>query len=69
MVDDRSVIRWTAAQVARAVMPWTIGHVPTITLPVFRGPSGMPVGLQVLARRFHDRRLFALAQRVYEMLT
>ena len=50
-------------------MPWTIGHVPTITLPVFKGPSGMPVGLQVLARRFQDRRLFALAQRVYEILT
>jgi amidase len=50
-------------------MPWTIGHVPTITLPVFRGPSGMPVGLQVLARRYQDRRLFAAAQRIYEILT
>jgi len=49
-------------------MPWTIAHVPTITLPVFKGPSGMPVGMQVLARRYHDRKLFAVAQTVYEIL-
>ena len=50
-------------------MPWTIGHVPTLTLPVFKGPSGMPVGLQVLARRYDDRKLFAVAQRIHELLT
>jgi amidase len=50
-------------------MPWTIGHVPTLTLPVFKGPSGMPVGLQVLARRYDDRKLFAVAQKIYELLT
>jgi amidase len=50
-------------------MPWTIGHVPTITLPVFKGPSGMPVGLQVLAHRYADRKLFAVAQAIYERLT
>jgi amidase len=49
-------------------MAWTIGYVPTVTLPVFKGPSGMPVGVQVLARRYDDRRLFAAARRIYELL-
>jgi Asp-tRNA(Asn)/Glu-tRNA(Gln) amidotransferase A subunit family amidase len=50
-------------------MPWTIGHVPTITLPLFKGPNGMPVGIQVLARRYQDRKLFAVATTVYERLS
>jgi amidase len=50
-------------------MPWTVAYVPTITLPLFKGPSGMPVGLQVLARRYQDRRLFAVASTVCEKLS
>jgi Asp-tRNA(Asn)/Glu-tRNA(Gln) amidotransferase A subunit family amidase len=50
-------------------MAWTIGHVPTITLPVFKGPDGMPVGMQVLAPRYADRALLAHARWIYEALT
>ena len=50
-------------------MAWTIGHVPTITLPVFKGPGGMPVGMQVLAPRYADRKLFAAARWIHEALT
>jgi Asp-tRNA(Asn)/Glu-tRNA(Gln) amidotransferase A subunit family amidase len=50
-------------------VPWTVAYVPTITLPVFKGPSGMPVGMQVLARRYQDRRLFAVASTVCEKLS
>ena len=32
-------------------MMWTVLHLPTVTLPLFTGPNGMPVGAQVLARR------------------
>ena len=44
---------------------WTILHVPAITLPVFKGPAGLPIGAQLLGRRHDDRNLFACAQWVY----
>jgi amidase len=47
---------------------WTILHVPAVSLPVFTGPNGMPVGLQLLARRHGDRELFAHAQWVERRL-
>jgi Asp-tRNA(Asn)/Glu-tRNA(Gln) amidotransferase A subunit family amidase len=40
---------------------WTLLHVPTLTLPVFKGPSGLPVGIQLVGRRGDDARLFAAA--------
>jgi Asp-tRNA(Asn)/Glu-tRNA(Gln) amidotransferase A subunit family amidase len=40
-----------------------------MTLPVFKGPNGLPVGLQVIARRNEDRKLFSAAQWVYDRLT
>jgi amidase len=49
-------------------MAWTIGHVPTVTLPLFKGPNGMPVGMQVLAARYADRKLFAAARWIHEVL-
>jgi Asp-tRNA(Asn)/Glu-tRNA(Gln) amidotransferase A subunit family amidase len=47
---------------------WTILHVPTLTLPTHRGPSGLPVGIQLIARRHDDQRLFACARWVWERL-
>ncbi len=48
---------------------WTILHVPAITLPVFRGPAGLPIGAQLLARRHDDRNLFACAKWAFQKLT
>jgi amidase len=48
---------------------WTTTHVPCITLPVFRGPHGLPIGAQLIGRRDGDRSLFAAAQWVYRALT
>jgi Asp-tRNA(Asn)/Glu-tRNA(Gln) amidotransferase A subunit family amidase len=50
-------------------MMWTVLHVPTVTVPVFTGPNGMPVGLQLIGRRHHDRKLFAHARWAYRELT
>jgi Asp-tRNA(Asn)/Glu-tRNA(Gln) amidotransferase A subunit family amidase len=50
-------------------MPWTIGYVPTITLPLFKGPAGMPIGMQVLAKRYEDRKLFGAARWIHQALT
>jgi amidase len=47
---------------------WTILHVPTLSLPTHRGPSGLPVGIQLIARRYDDQRLFACARWVWERL-
>jgi Asp-tRNA(Asn)/Glu-tRNA(Gln) amidotransferase A subunit family amidase len=47
---------------------WTILHVPTITLPTHRGPTGLPVGIQLVAPRYEDDRLFACARWVFERL-
>jgi Asp-tRNA(Asn)/Glu-tRNA(Gln) amidotransferase A subunit family amidase len=50
-------------------LTWTTTHVPCITLPVFKGPYGLPIGLQLVARRNNDRALFAAARWVYRALT
>ena len=47
---------------------WTILHVPTMSLPTHRGPSGLPVGIQLIGRRYDDQRLFACAKWVWEKL-
>ncbi len=49
-------------------MIWTTMHVPSLTLPVFKGPHGLPIGVQLIARRNGDRRLFAAARWVYRQL-
>ncbi|MFM9969305.1 MAG: amidase [Burkholderiales bacterium] len=48
---------------------WTTLHVPALTLPVFKGPNGMPIGLQVIAAPGADRYLFAAADWIYRRLS
>lgn len=43
---------------------WTMCGVPTLSLPVLSGSSGLPVGLQVVARRFGDYLLLDQAARI-----
>ena len=40
-----------------------------ISIPVFKGPAGMPIGAQLIAKRHDDRKLFACAQWAFEKLT
>ncbi len=40
---------------------WTLLRLPAISLPGFIGPSGMPVGVQLLAGLYEDERLLAHA--------
>jgi Asp-tRNA(Asn)/Glu-tRNA(Gln) amidotransferase A subunit family amidase len=42
--------------------PWTLLHLPCITLPVGRGPTGLPLGVQLVARFGDDIRLLAVAR-------
>ncbi len=48
---------------------WTLLHVPCVTVPVARGPSGLPVGLQVIGRFADDARTLAAAKWVHERMT
>ena len=41
---------------------WTMLHVPTISLPLAKGPNDLPVGVQFVAPRWQDRRLLEIAQ-------
>jgi amidase len=47
---------------------WTSTHVPCITLPVFKGPHGLPIGAQLIAKRNGDRALLSAARWVYRAL-
>ena len=47
---------------------WTAMHVPLITLPVFEGPNGLPIGAQLIAKRNDDRKLFAAASWIHRQL-
>ena len=53
---------------ARFCAIWTSTHVPAVNIPALRGPGGLPVGLQLVARRDRDRELFAVAQWVERAL-
>jgi Asp-tRNA(Asn)/Glu-tRNA(Gln) amidotransferase A subunit family amidase len=47
---------------------WTALHVPSITLPAFKGPNGLPVGALFVGRRHDDRKLFACARWAWQHL-
>ena len=40
---------------------WTSLHLPCITLPLFEGPNGLPIGLQLVGHYGQDLRLIAAA--------
>ncbi len=48
---------------------WTSTHVPAVTLPVLRGPNGLPIGTQLIARRDRDSELLAFAQWIQRTLS
>ncbi len=41
---------------------WTLLHVPCVTIPFGRGPNGMPVGVQLVARSGAHQRLLGAAK-------
>jgi Asp-tRNA(Asn)/Glu-tRNA(Gln) amidotransferase A subunit family amidase len=47
---------------------WTALRLPCITLPGHRGPQGLPVGIQLIARAMQDVRLLAYAAWIEDML-
>jgi amidase len=54
--------------VAKLALIWTTMHVPAITVPVMKGPAGMPIGTYLVGKRSRDRELFAHARWVQRAL-
>ena len=48
---------------------WTTVQTPCVTLPLFTGPTGLPIGLQVVGPRHHDRETLAAAEWLHQTLT
>lgn len=42
-------------------------HTPVVNIPGFKGKSGMPIGISLVAPRYHDRHLLAVSKRVGEI--
>jgi Asp-tRNA(Asn)/Glu-tRNA(Gln) amidotransferase A subunit family amidase len=40
-----------------ATLIWTYLGLPTIIVPKFKGPSGMPFGFQIVSRKYNDKEL------------
>jgi Asp-tRNA(Asn)/Glu-tRNA(Gln) amidotransferase A subunit family amidase len=47
----------------------TLMHGPAISLPVFTGPNGLPIGLQVTGSRGSDARTLVAAEWIHRSLT
>ncbi|CAI6324180.1 unnamed protein product [Periconia digitata] len=46
---------------------WTALHTPVVNVPGFQGDHGMPIGVSLVAPRYHDRRLLAVSKKVGEI--
>lgn len=58
----------TTAQVTRFTYPWSVAHVPAISLPCGFTSEGLPIGAQLVGPAHSDLFLLALAER-YQALT
>ncbi len=47
---------------------WTALHVPCISIPGMKGGNGMPIGMQLVQRRYEDARLLQVAEAVAAVL-
>ena len=54
---------------SKPALIWTTMHLPAISIPVFRGPGGMPVGALIVGKRSRDRELFAAARWIHRALS
>ena len=43
---------------------WTLLYTPCLNIPRGLGPNGMPLGIQLICRRFEDEKLFAFASSI-----
>ena len=49
-------------------LPWTATYAPAVTLPAGTGPTGLPLGVQLVGCRNDDQRFLSAAQAVERLL-
>ena len=49
-----------------SALMWTLTHLVAVSAPVFSSPSGLPFGLQLVARRYNDPLLFSCISELVE---
>ena len=54
---------------SKPALIWTTMHLPALSMPVFRGPSGLPIGALLVGKRSRDRELFSAARWASRALT
>lgn len=64
-VDGRKVEYYTANM--SYTTPFNLTGNPVVVLPLTRSEQGLPIGVQVVGRRWHDMRLLAVATRLSEL--
>jgi Asp-tRNA(Asn)/Glu-tRNA(Gln) amidotransferase A subunit family amidase len=48
---------------------WTLLHLPAMTLPSHRGPSGLPIGIQIIGARNQEQRMFPAARWIMQRVS
>ncbi|SPJ71719.1 related to glu/asp-tRNA amidotransferase subunit A [Fusarium torulosum] len=66
-VPDEAPLGIEATGSASFNKTWTALHVPVVNVPGFAGENGMPIGLSLVAPRYHDRKLLAVSEAVGEL--
>ena len=54
------------ASVSAESLSGTTGQ-PALVIPIAKGRNGLPIGVQVIARRWDDERLLAIAELIVEV--
>lgn len=57
--------KWDCEEKRDSSLVWTLCGAPTITLPVFRGPNGLPYSVQLVAKRYYDYHLLDFAEHLF----
>ncbi|KAI0799158.1 amidase [Xylaria sp. FL0064] len=63
VIDEALVGTASTGSPAFNVM-WTALHTPVVNIPGFGGASGLPIGISLVAPRYHDRHLLAVSKAV-----
>lgn len=48
---------WGEPDIADHSLIWTLCGAPALSAPILKGPTGMPIGVQVVGRRFEDYKV------------
>ncbi len=41
---------------------WTLNHLPSLNVPLFRSPNNLPFGLQIFSRKYNDYLLLEFVE-------